>query len=114
MEVNKDFIILIEDKVSFREQPGQLEGYLNTVREDFPERKSLPTYLKTHDQLDYQAIEKAGWKCFLRCDMLEVMDYGKQQGVVSDVFRDFLSRLRQMEALRKWQARTNRLGPRSL
>jgi len=106
VEVNEDIVLLIEDKVEFSEQPGQLEGYLRIVRKDFKELTPVPVYLKTGDQLDYSPIENAGWKCFVRQQLLEVLEYGKQRGVESDIFRDFHSRLRQMETdARRRQAR---------
>ena len=97
VEVNEDIVVLIEDKVHFCQGPGQLEGYLRIVRKDFPGRTPVPVYLKTGDQPDRAAIENAGWECFFRRDLLKVLDYGKQEGVESDIFRDFHSRLRQME-----------------
>jgi DNA-binding CsgD family transcriptional regulator len=98
VEVNRAIVVLIEDKVDFSEQPGQLERYLRIVRKDFKELTPVPVYLKTGDQLDCTAIENAGWKCFFRHHLLEVLEFGKQEGVESDIFRDFHSRLRQMEA----------------
>ena len=90
VEVNRDIVVVIEDKVDFIEHSGQLARYLDTVRNDFEERTPVPVYLKTGDQLeDYEAIEKAGWKCFLRPNLLEVLDYGRQQGVESDIFVDY-------------------------
>jgi hypothetical protein len=67
------------------------------VLEDFPKRVRVPVYLKTGNQKSYKAVEKAGWKCFLRPDMLEVLDYGKRQGVESDIFADFRCRLWQRD-----------------
>jgi hypothetical protein len=99
VRVNREIVVLIEDKIHFIEHSRQMERYLDTVRNDFKELTPVPVYLKTGDQQDYTAIEKAGWKCFLRHDLLEVLDYGARQGVESDIFKDFHSRLRQMEAV---------------
>jgi hypothetical protein len=98
VEVNKDIVVPIEDKVGSIEHSDQLIRYLKTVQNDFKGRTPAPIYLKTGDQLeDYEAIEKAGWKCFFRRHMLEVIDYGKQQGVENDIFNDFHSRLMHLD-----------------
>ena len=97
--VNRDIVVLIEDKIDFTEHSGQLERYLAIVQNDFEGGTPVPVYLKTGDQRDYEAIKEAGWKCFQRRDMLEVLEYGKKQGVESDIFRDFHSRLRQKDGV---------------
>jgi hypothetical protein len=94
---NSEFVLLIEDKIDFIEHSNQLGRYLEIVRKDFKGLTPVPVYLKTGDQPDYSEIEKAGWECFRRKHFLEVLDYGKQVGVESDIFRDFHLRLRQMD-----------------
>jgi hypothetical protein len=87
-----------------------LKRYLDIVREKCKKRTPVPVYLKTGEQQDYSEIEKAGWKCFLQRDMLEVLDYGKQQGVESDIFRDFHTRMWYLEELAQRRQELRRLG----
>jgi hypothetical protein len=96
--VNDDIALPIEDKVYAGEHSNQLTRYLDIVRQDFRERKKVaPVYFKTGDQSNYGAVKAAGWKCFLRPDLLDVLKYGEQVGVTSDIFRDFHCRLRRRE-----------------
>jgi RNA polymerase sigma factor (sigma-70 family) len=99
VRVNEDIVVLIKDAMDFVEPTGHLEHYLAIVRNDFQEWTPVPVYLRTGDQPDSKAIEEAGWKCFHRRDLLEVLEYGRGQGVESDIFRDFHSRLRWTEAV---------------
>jgi hypothetical protein len=39
VKVNERFLVLIEDKIDFSDQPGQLERYLRTAQEDFEDLK---------------------------------------------------------------------------
>jgi hypothetical protein len=94
--VNSEIVVLIEDKMDFSEYSNQLTRYLQIVRSDFKGRKPVPIYLKTGYQHDFGDIVKAGWRCFLRRDLLEVLAYGKEQGVDNDIFNDFHARLMHM------------------
>jgi PD-(D/E)XK nuclease superfamily len=110
--VNRDIVVLIEDKLE-HVLHNPLEDYLDFVGKKFTNRKLVPVYLKTGDpqphhynnwrrcirlKMDdrYKAVEKAGWKSFVRRDMLKVLKYGMEQGVENDTFRDFYYRLSQM------------------
>jgi hypothetical protein len=97
VKVNDDIAIVIEDKVDFSVHSDQLVRYLKTVRNDFKDLEPVPVYLKTGDHRADDSIEGAGWKCFLRRDMLEVLEYGSKEGVQSDIFRDFHDRLKHLE-----------------
>jgi hypothetical protein len=97
VRVNEDIVVLIKDTLDFVGPTGQLEHDLGVVRNDFEGWTPVPVYLRTGDRQDDKAIEEAGWKCFQRGDLLEVLEYGRGQGVESDIFRDFHSRLRQKE-----------------
>jgi hypothetical protein len=95
--VNDDIALPVEDKVHAAEHGNQLTRYREIVLQDFPGRKVAPVYFKTGDQSNFAAVKAAGWKCFLRADLLKVLEYGKQAGVTSDIFRDFHCRLRRIE-----------------
>ncbi len=99
---NDDIALLIEDKTDTSMHSDQLRRYVDAVRTAYPDRRLAPIYFKTGDQTSYQAVEDAGWKCFLREDLLNALAYGKEKGVENDIFRDFHSRLMQME-LKLWK-----------
>jgi hypothetical protein len=90
--VNDDIALPIEDKVDISEHSNQLTRHLDIVRQDFSTRKVAPVYFKTGDQSNHDAVKAAGWKCFLRPELLEVLEHGRQVGVRNDIFRDFLCR----------------------
>jgi hypothetical protein len=95
--VNDDLALLIEDKTFTSEHSDQLSRYLDTVREDFEGRKVAPIFLKTGDQSSYDAAKQAGYALFLRRDLLSVLEEGERLGVTSDIFHDFVQRLRRIE-----------------
>jgi hypothetical protein len=93
-KLNHQFVVLIEDKIDYSEHDAQLERYLEIARTDFPKYKPVPVYFKTGNQLSYRDVIEAGWKCFLRKDFLEVLEYGKGIGIQNDIFDDFHLRLK--------------------
>jgi hypothetical protein len=108
VEVNSNIVVLIEDKIDHK-LGNPLEDYLYIVRQEFENRIPVPVYLKTgdmkcRDQRDYTAVEQAGWKYFVRRDLLGVLAEGKRHGVASAIFRDFHSRLMHMD-LKSWRNR---------
>jgi transcriptional regulator with XRE-family HTH domain/uncharacterized protein YktA (UPF0223 family) len=101
--VNDDIALLIEDKIDTSEHSDQLRRYLQIVRQDFPDRKLAPVFLKTGDQSNYGAVKTAGYARFGRRDLLDVLEDGEQRGVTNAIFRDYLCRLRRVEELsRSW------------
>jgi hypothetical protein len=92
--LNHEFVVLIEDKIDYSEHDAQLERYLEIARADFPKYTPVPVYFKTGNQFSFRDVIDAGWKCFLRKDFLEVLEYGLVVGVQNDIFRDFHLRLR--------------------
>jgi hypothetical protein len=95
--VNDDLAVLIEDKTDSFEHSNQLQRYLDTVNKDFPGRKVAAIFLKTGDQCDYHTVREKGYACFLRRDLLDVLEDGERAGVRNDVFTDFLAYLRGIE-----------------
>ena len=95
----ENFVILIEDKVN-AVLDNPLEDYLAKALNTY-EGTLIPVYIRTgasDDRKAIEKIEKAGWKRFLREHLLELLKYGREQGVEDDVFRSFHTRLRGMEA----------------
>jgi hypothetical protein len=95
--VNDDLALLIEDKTDSFEHSDQLQRYLDTVNKDFPGRKVAAIFLKTGDQCDYHAVREKGYACFLRRDLLDVLEGGERAGLRNHVFADFLAHLRGIE-----------------
>jgi len=59
-QINDDIAIIIEDKVGSKEHSNQLRRYRQTIINDgYSPEKVICIYLKTHDQSDLSAVEKA-------------------------------------------------------
>jgi hypothetical protein len=98
--VNNDTTILIEDKVGTKQHGNQLEENIERVlRRKFARDKIIPVYLQTGDQSDYTLVTEKGYTIYKRGDLLHVLERegGKAAISASDVFRDYTSRLRQIE-----------------
>jgi len=97
VEVNQDLILMVEDKVHSTEHAAQLT-YLGNIVREYPNRKVLPIFFKTGDQCDYSDVENAGYLCFLRAQLLSVLDEGLQLGVTHPIYTDFRDYLWEREA----------------
>ena len=95
--VNNEYAILIEDKTNTKNHSNQLENYLTKLSKDFPREKIFPIYFKTGDQSNFASINKAGYKLFLRPDFIEVLDFGKNQGITNSIYLDFYDYLIRIE-----------------
>ena len=95
--VNDEYAILIEDKTNTKSHSNQLENYLTKLSNDFPREKIFPIYFKTGDQSNFASINKAGYKLFLRPDFIEVLDFGKNQGITNSIYLDFYDYLIRIE-----------------
>jgi hypothetical protein len=100
VELNDDLVLLIEDKVHSSEHEAQLL-YLEQIAKHYPHRTILPIFFKTGDQCDYTTVEEAGYICFLRQHFLAAQDEGISLGVDHPIFIDFLTFLREREALKR-------------
>ncbi|EYD74719.1 hypothetical protein Rumeso_03672 [Rubellimicrobium mesophilum DSM 19309] len=95
--VNGDFLLLIEDKTDTSERGKPMADYLSKAKAMCPELQVLPVLLKTGDQSSYEVARKLGYRTYLRADLLKVLEAGREDGVVSDIFTDFLRHLRRRE-----------------
>ncbi len=95
--IDKKNAILIEDKTNTSDRPNQLENYLQKLSKDFSQENIFPIYFKTGDQSNYQSINKAGYKLFLRPDFLEILKFGKEQNISNAIFNDFNEYLNNIE-----------------
>lgn len=81
--------IIIEDKVGAGLHGQQLSKYFKSVENlGFPENQILRIYLKTRDQLNLTAIEKDGYKAFIREDILKVL---KNYQGKNHILHDFIN-----------------------
>jgi len=90
-------VLLIEDKVHAGLHSDQLDRYRTILTEGFPHCKVLPCFVKTGDQSDYAEIEAAGYRLFLRKDLLNVLRTERRAGVTNAIFLDFLQHLEELE-----------------
>jgi hypothetical protein len=96
--IDNRLVLLIEDKVHTEHHGDQLERYKAAIARKFPQCRLLPTFVKTGDQSGYVDIEAAGYRPFLREDLLGVLRAGRDAGATNAVYVDFLSHLEQWEA----------------
>lgn len=95
--IDDNKVILIEDKVHTKNHGNQLERYLENQLKNYSRENIFPVYFKTGDQSNYKAIEKIGYKPFLRNDFLEVLKFGIDSGIQNEIFVDFFHHLREIE-----------------
>jgi hypothetical protein len=91
--LDEDLVLLIEDKVNTGSHSNQLSRYRSTLETEHPEKTVVPIFFKTRDQSSYEAAKEEGFAPFLRDDFLEVLRKGRDRGVESDIFSDYLSYL---------------------
>ena len=92
-------VLIVEDKVDTHEHSNQIERYLETAKERYPNREPVAVYVKTGNasQWSLPSEEKCGR--FLRRDLLDVLDRFPDTGdTVVDNFR---------EHLQDWENKTN-------
>ena len=92
-------VLLIEDKIHAGLHGEQLDRYRAILTETFPHCKILPSFIKTGDQSDYAKIKSAGYRIFLREDLLNVLRAERRAGVTNAIFLDFVEHLEELEAL---------------
>lgn len=95
--VNDSIALIIEDKTDTKNHSGQLQRYRDTVEADFRDHRIGAVYLKTGDQHSYDDIRDAGYSCFLRRDLLDVLQVGDRLNVQNSIFRDFYEHLQRVE-----------------
>ena len=89
--INDSYILLIEDKIGTKNHSDQLVRYLKEVKNrGYKDEYILPIYYKTEDQGDYSEITDAGYKIFLRDDILQILnEYDGENSIILD-YREHL------------------------
>ena len=96
--VNDEIAVLIEDKTNTTDHSDQLKRYRLALCDEFAEARIAPVFLKTGDQCDLTRPQQAGYACFLRRDLLDILREGRESGVRNDIFEDFYRYLRGIQA----------------
>jgi hypothetical protein len=101
--VNRDIVIVIEDKVGTKQSAGQLRRYREHVanRLKRPASRRLHAYVQTGDQSTYAPVMLDGYAVFRRADLLALFEseLGTRARAASHVLDDFASRMRKVEDL---------------
>ena len=100
--IGDDKAVIIEDKIGTSEHSDQLNRYRQAiVDEGFAPDNVICVYLKTRDQSNLSAVEKAGYKVIGRKDLLDFFHSQQMQDVVkaNDILRDFVDNLDGVENL---------------
>ena len=87
-KINEDYFLLIEDKVHTGKHSEQLGRYYNKAKEDFPEDRIIPIFLKTMYQSHY---ETENYALFDLDDMINVLAIRKD--IENPILQDFLGLL---------------------
>jgi hypothetical protein len=100
IEVNDNYVLMIEDKIHDSERGEQLSRTLEAVKAHYKEKgqyQVLPIYFKTGDQSDLEKVFESEYKIFDRKAFLEILKFGIQCGVTSDIFMDYYDWLQHLE-----------------
>lgn len=101
--VNRDIVIVIEDKVGTKQSRDQLSRYRDHAKTglDRPVTRRLHAYVQTGDQSDYSPVLNEGYCVLRRPDLLALFesDLGARAREESHVLDDFASRMRHVEDL---------------
>lgn len=106
-QLNDDIVLIVEDKIDASEHSDQLARYLKAAQRRFTGRTIVPVYFKMGEQLCFSAVEAAGWKCFLRRMMLNVLASAYRLGARSDILNDYHERLMELDR-RHWNNEVRR------
>lgn len=99
VRINETIALCIEDKAGSTEHSGQLDRYLEAMRqEENPPELILPVYIQTYNQNCYQGVEASGYKVFSRRDLISVLASYADAGGTNAIALDFLEHLQSLEA----------------
>jgi hypothetical protein len=96
-EVGERLLLLIEDKVHAGLHGDQLERYRKAMNRRYPGRTIVPVFLKTGDQSGYGDVTKAGYRLFLRDQLLCLLRPWRDR-VSNAIFTDFIDDLERRHA----------------
>ncbi len=94
IEVNDDFVILIEDKAGSADHSNQLIRYLEDIRTYYPDRMVVPVYIQTYLQSNFESVSSAGYEIVGRSELLKSLRQDSADTIVRQ-FWEHLDRLHQ-------------------
>jgi len=88
---NKNYLIIIEDKIHSSEHSNQLARYSSLARNSkhHQELELLCLFVKTGDQASYASAKKYGYSLFLRSDFLSLFKVIESFDGTNDILEDF-------------------------
>ncbi len=91
--INDTFVIPIESKAGTKEHSNQLAKYVKIIQEEgWKIENTLPTYIQTGVQCDYNGVEASGFIPFLRNELIEVLkDHNQSNQIINDYFEHLQS-----------------------
>ena len=96
--INERDTIAIEDKVQTEEHSDQLPRYLTVLREEYGNGTILPIYVQTGNQSNYSGVTGAGFKPFVRSELIEVFAAGGADVHAGGTLHQFILHLQEIEA----------------
>lgn len=96
IEINNDWVLIIEDKTDTSEHSNQLERYRVIAETRWPKHARAYVFLKTGDQGSYKGLVEKGWGAVRRPELLALLREGSQS-TANSIFQDFLSHLIRIE-----------------
>lgn len=73
IKLNKDKIIVIEDKLDTKEHSNQLAEYKQIAEKEFKGKKKYYTYITVGDESDYDHVLEKGYKVIERKDLINLI-----------------------------------------
>ncbi|AKS37699.1 PD-(D/E)XK nuclease family protein, partial [Anoxybacillus gonensis] len=90
--INDKYAILIEDKTYTNDHTNQLIRYCEAMKKR-GYNYQLPIYYKIGNQSSFHTVETAGYKPFLRQDMLAILHEGYKLNIKDTIFNDYYQHL---------------------
>ena len=99
--INKEYCVLIEDKVGTIQHSEQLTRYKAYIEDKniYQTNNIIPIYLQTRDQSNYKKVEKDGFKIVKRKDILSVLSKPEslEARELSDILNDYILHIEKIE-----------------
>lgn len=88
--VNDSVVVLIEDKTGTSDHSDQLLRYKEAAKARYNKQEIVPVYFKIYDQCDFDRIQKLGYCCFLRGDIIKFFDMHWELARSSEIVSDYV------------------------
>ncbi|MDI2113254.1 PD-(D/E)XK nuclease family protein [Commensalibacter nepenthis] len=98
--INKQEIIIIEDKIFSSEHSNQLERYAEIIKKEYNTEHIHKVYFKMHEQGNYNKVNAAGYTIYTRENMLRILkEYitSPSSERKNDILVDFYNKLNEID-----------------